>query len=196
MITSIAIKEGKTEKPVNPLLLNRWSARSFATQQISEQELETILEAASWAPSAMNEQPWRYIAALKQNPDGFKAVLNCLVPGNAIWAKNAAALILCSAKKTYTQNGNPNVSAGHDTGMSNQNLLLQAFSMHIYGHIMGGFDKNKAKADFNLNDDLEPICIIALGYLGEAEQLEEPFKEREITPRSRKPLSEFATFLK
>ena len=80
--------------------------------------------------------------------------------------------------------------------MANQNLLLQAFSMHIYGHIMGGFDKNKARLDFNLNEDMEPICIIALGYLGEAEQLEEPFKEREITPRNRKPLSEFATFIK
>ena len=68
--------------------------------------------------------------------------------------------------------------------------------MHIYGHIMGGFDKNKARLDFNLNEDMEPICIIALGYLGEAEQLEEPFKEREITPRNRKPLSEFATFIK
>jgi nitroreductase len=196
MITSISIKEGKSERPVNSLLLNRWSARSFAHQQISEQELETILEAASWAPSAMNEQPWRYIAALKQNPDGFKSLLNCLAPGNAIWAKNAAVLILCYAKKTYTQNGNLNISAGHDTGMANQNLLLQAISMHIYGHIMGGFDKNKARLDFNLNEDMEPICIIALGYLGEAEQLEEPFKEREITPRSRKPLSEFSTFIK
>ncbi|MBC7451077.1 MAG: nitroreductase family protein [Cytophagales bacterium] len=189
------IKEAVTERPVHSLILKRWSARSFNSKEITEEELNTILEAASWAPSAMNEQPWRYVAALKQHEAGFKAILECLVPGNALWAKAAAALLVCYTKRTYTQNDHINVSADHDTGMANQNLLLQALSMNIYGHIMGGFDKEKTREAFQLGEDFDPLCVIALGYLGEADQLEEPFKGRETTPRVRKAMNEFVTFL-
>ena len=189
------IKEAVSKRAVHPLILKRWSARAFTSKDISEETLHTILEAAGWAPSAMNEQPWRYIAALRQHETGFASILECLNPSNALWAKHAAALLVCYTKRTYSQNEQVNISAGHDTGMANQNLLIQALSMDIYGHVMGGFDKEKATQMFQLGEDFEPLCVIALGYLGEADQLEEPFKSREITPRRRKELNDFVRFL-
>lgn len=189
------IKEAFTKFKVIDLIKNRFSARAFDDKAITIDDLNAILEAAIWAPSAVNEQPWRYFVAAKQNADSFKKLLDLLAPGNEPWAKNAAALILSSVKLTYTQNGKPNVSALHDVGMANQNLLLQALSIDIYGHVMGGFDKEKAKQVFNLSDDFQPICIIALGYLGNSEMLVEPYKEREHIVRTRKPLEEVVEFI-
>ena len=188
---SIVVKEAITAYAVNDLILKRWSPRSFSSDAISQSQLDIILTAASWAPSSGNEQPWRYITALKQNEKGFTALANCLLPGNATWAKNAAVLLLCYTKLTYTKGGKDNVNAFHDAGLANQNLLLQAVSMQIYGHPMEGFDKAKAVHDFKLSSDFQPVCIIALGFLGEAEDLEEPYKTRELTPRTRKSLNEF-----
>lgn len=193
---SIVIKEAITKYPVHDLILKRWSPRAFATTPVSQSQLDTILTAASWAPSSGNEQPWRYITALKENEKGFSALLNCLLPSNAVWVKNAPALLLCYTKLTYTKSGKDNVNAFHDAGLANQNLLLQAVSMKIYGHAMEGFDKAKAVHDFKLSSDFQPVCMIALGYLGEAENLDEPYKTRELTPRMRKALDEFVTILR
>jgi len=187
------IKNATTLYPLHPVIKNRWSARAFDGRTLSADALNTLLEAASWAPSAMNEQPWRYVAALKQQEAGFEKLLSTLNPANASWAKNAAALLLSYAK-TQAQPGVPNASALHDTGMANQNLLLQGVSMDIYGHVMGGFDRQKARELFGLGEAYEPICIIALGYLGNPESLEEPFLTRETTPRSRKALADFVIY--
>jgi len=188
------VKVALTQYPVIDLIKNRFSPRAFSDKAITLNDLSTLLEAALWAPSAMNEQPWRYIVALKNNEPAFQKMVDLLMPGNTPWAKNAAALILCTAKLTH-ENQQPNASALHDVGMSNQNLLLQALSMGIYGHVMGGFDKQKSKQVFNMGDDYQPICIIALGYLGDAETLSAGFKEREYAARMRKPLNEVVNFL-
>lgn len=184
------IKEAKTIYPVNELISERWSPRAFSNKSISTEEISTILEAASWAASAMNEQPWRYRFALKGTP-GFETMLSCILPGNQLWAKEAAALILSSGNKTFNGNGQLNKSFLHDCGMANANLITQALSMDIYTHIMGGFDSVKTISTFQLEESEEPICFIALGYLGSPETLSEPFKTREIAPRTRKPLEEF-----
>ena len=168
------------------LIKNRWSPRAFDEKEVTKVQMDTILEAATWAPSCMNEQPWRYAVALKQNKNGFKKLLDLLVPGNAIWAKNSAALILCYVKTTYDSNGAVNDWAMHDAGLANENLLLQATNMGIYGHIMAGFTADKAIADFVLTNEYKPVCMIALGYPGNSGMLEEPFKTREMTPRTRK----------
>ncbi len=194
-MNSIVAKEALTFYAVHDLILKRWSPRSFSAEPISQLHLDTMLTAASWAPSSANEQPWRYITALKQNEKGFSALFNCLLPGNAAWVKNAAAIILCYTKLTYAKNGKDNVNAFHDAGLANQNLLLQAIAMGIYGHPMEGFDKVKAVHDFNLSSDFQPVCMIALGYLGDAGNLEEPYKTRELSPRERKPLNEFVSTL-
>ncbi|HAD11392.1 MAG TPA: nitroreductase [Saprospirales bacterium] len=181
------IKTANTRLPVIDLIKNRWSARAFSDQPLSEEQILTLIEAAAWAPSSMNEQPWRYRYGLKGSPI-FEQMWECLLPGNQPWAKNAAALLLCTAKTSFSRNGQPNFYALHDTGMANALLMLQATSMNIYGHIMAGFDPEKLRDTFQLGEDEVAVCLIALGYLGTPDQLEEPFRTREITPRSRMAL--------
>ncbi len=184
------IKKATTQHAVIDLIKNRWSARAFSDQDISEEHLLTLVEAASWAPSSMNEQPWRYRSGLKGTP-AFQQMWDCLSSGNQPWAKNAAAMLLCTTKKNFAQNGAPNRHTMHDTGMANALLMLQATEMGIYGHMMGGYNSEKLREIFQLEEDEIDVCIIALGFLGTPEQLEEPFRTREITPRSRKEVEEF-----
>ncbi len=184
------IKTAVTRLPVIDLIKNRWSARAFSDQSLREEHILTLIEAASWAPSSVNEQPWRYRYGLKGTL-AFDQLWECLLIGNQPWAKNAAALLLCTAKKTFAKNGKPNRHAMHDTGMANAHLMLQATQMNIYGHIMAGYDPAKLRETFQLSEDEEDVCVIALGFLGEPEQLEEPFRTREITPRSRRAVEEF-----
>lgn len=188
-IESMAIKEAQTSYPVHEFIRRRWSARSFSPQAISEDVLHTLIEAASWAPSSMNEQPWVYLYAHKGEP-AYDKMAKCLMTGN-IWAAEAPLMLLSLARKNFSANQQTNRHAMHDVGAANTNLLLQAASMDIFGHQMGGFHFAQTLETFNLPEDLEPVCFIALGYLDEPTKLEEPFRTREITPRSRKPLAEF-----
>lgn len=172
------------------VIKNRWSARSFSDKTISENDLRTLFEAASWAFSANNAQPWEYIYAHREDSEAFRKLHSCLMAGNLPWTKNAAVLMAVLAHKKL-ENGHENKAAKHDVGSANATLMLQATSMNIYGHVMGGFDANKAIEILNINTEVsEPIVFIALGYLDEAEKLDEPFKTRELTPRTRKPLVE------
>jgi len=184
------IKTAVTRLPVIDIIKNRWSARAFSDQNLTEVHLLTLIEAASWAPSSINEQPWRYRYGLK-GTFAFGQMWDCLMIGNQPWAKDAAAMVLCTAKKTFEKNGKDNRHAMHDTGMANAFLMLQATQMGIYGHIMGGYDPDKIRKTFQLPDDEEDVCIIALGFLGSPEQLEEPFRTREVTPRSRRAVEDF-----
>ena len=179
-----------TKYPVLDLIKNRWSARSFSSKPIEQKDLYTLIEAASWMFSANNEQPWRFISAEK-NTGSFNEILQSLAPGNAVWAKNAAAFIVSIAKINLDKEGNPaNNWAEHDLGAANAAMILQATSMDIAAHPMAGFDAAKIKETFHLNEYLKPVAIIALGYLDDAEKLEEPFKTRERSSRKRKNLSE------
>ncbi len=188
--TDSMIKTATTRLPVIELIKDRWSARAFSEQNITDKQLLTLVEAASWAPSSLNEQPWRYRYALRDTP-GFETMWSCLLPGNQPWTKAAAALLICTAKKNFEKNGAPNRHALHDTGMANAFLMLQATQMGIYGHIMGGYDPVLLQETYQIPEGEAVICLIALGYLGNADQLEEPFKTRETTPRSRKAVEAF-----
>jgi nitroreductase len=188
------IKHAITKYPVLDLIKERWSARSFSSKEVTESEVLTILEAASWAPSANNEQPWEFAYTLKGTA-GFDTIWNCLLPGNQPWNKQAAGFIVTIARKTLAANGNPNANAEHDSGMATALLLLQASSMGIYTHPMGGVDKAKLSTELKLTDDQKLLCVISFGYLDDAEKLEEPFKGRELTPRTRKALPEFVKVL-
>lgn len=186
----MSIKIAKTKHDVIDVIKNRWSARSFSDKSISENDLHTLFEAASWAFSANNAQPWEFIYAHRQDAEAFGKLHSCLMGGNQPWTKNAAVLMAVLAHKKL-ENGHENKAAKHDVGSANATLMLQATSMNIYGHVMGGFDANKAIETLNINTEVyEPVVFIALGYLDEAEKLEEPFKTRELTPRTRKPLVE------
>lgn len=181
-------KIANTQYDVNSLIKERWSARAFSDKNITDDLLNQFIEAASWAASSMNEQPWLYYAAHRGTP-GFNQMVEVLMPGNQTWAKDAAVLLLSLARKTFT-NGNPNRHYMHDVGAANQNLMLEATANGVLGHLMGGFDVVKTKEIFELTDDLDPVVLIALGYPGSAEQLPAPFNEREVAPRSRKALGE------
>lgn len=187
-------KIAHTKHQVIDLIKNRWSARSFGAQPITEKDIDTILEAGSWAPSANNTQPWRYIYA-HQGTEGFKKLLSALAPGNQPWAKNAAVLIAAVGIRELPDTQQKQPYYMHDTGMANSLILLQASSMNIYGHVMAGFNKVQISEELSLPANEEPVTMIALGYLGDAELLEEPYKSRELAPRSRKPLAEFTTLL-
>lgn len=191
-MTSTEKKSVQPSRPIVDLIHERWSPRSFDDKQISDNDLMRLFEAARWAPSASNEQPWQYFFAHRGSAE-FNQLWECLKPGNQPWAEKAATLVVCVARTQYIKYGTYNEWAEHDLGMANQNLILQARAMDIYGHFMGGFEKDKTTALLNLSDDQKPICVVALGYLGDEEQLSEPFYTRELTPRSRRPIDEFVT---
>jgi nitroreductase len=187
-------KIAQTKHQVIDLIKHRWSARSFTNQPVSEQDLHAILEAGSWAPSANNSQPWRYVYAHKGTP-GFDKIVATLAPGNQPWAKNAAVLIAGVGIKETVDAQQKFFYFMHDMGMANSFMLLQGSSMDIYGHVMAGFSKPQMAEMLALPANEEPVCVIAMGYLGSAEDLEEPYKSRELAPRTRKTLEEFTTRL-
>ncbi len=189
-IETTKIKSAHTQFDVAPFITDRFSPRAFSEKSISNEAMNTIFEATSWSASANNEQPWEFYYAHK-GTEGFQKIWESLMGGNQPWAKDAAALVVTVARKTFAANGNANGSALHDLGMANATLLLQARALDIFGHPMGGFDREKATEILNLDEDRMPVCVIALGYLGDAEQLIEPFKTRELSPRSRKTVDQF-----
>jgi nitroreductase len=182
------IKIPQTVGPIIAAITHRWSPRSFSARLIAESDVETILEAATWAFSASNEQPWRYIYAHRGTPL-FAQLEGLLMPGNQIWAKNAAVLMV-SMIQTTNAAGKPNNWAMHDLGAANFALMLQANALDIYGHVMGGFDQPRTVSELELPEGLTPVAMIALGYRDAAEKLPEPFLTRELAPRSRKLVSE------
>jgi nitroreductase len=187
---SIHIKEAQTKHPVLDVIRQRWSARSFSHQPVSQDTLEQLIEAASWAPSSMNDQPWTYVYA-HRGTEAFNTMLACLNTGNQPWAANAAVLVISLANKVH-HNGHPNKHHMHDTGAANMLMMIEAVAHGIYGHVMGGFHHDKTLEAFNVTDQQDVVAFIALGYLDDPAKLEEPFHTRELTTRKRKPLSETA----
>jgi nitroreductase len=190
----MSAKIAQTKHQVIDLIKHRWSPRSFTEKAISEKDTQTILEAGSWAPSAGNSQPWRYVYAHK-GTEGFEKLLATLAPGNQPWAKHAAVLIAAIGIKELPDTQQKFFYFMHDVGMSNSYMLLQAFTMDIYGHVMAGFSKPQMAELLALPANEEPVCVLALGYLDEADKLEEPYKSRELAARTRKSLDEFTTLL-
>lgn len=167
------------------LIKKRWSPRALKNEPVSEQQINVILEAASYAFSAGNLQPWHYTYAV-HGTEGFQKILHTLFPGNQPWAKNAYILMITSAKTK------DNPSAVLDLGSANMNLALQAFSMGIYSHFMGGFDKIKAREVAGLGEEYSSMAVVALGYPDSADTLESPYKEREVGPKGRNPVDSFS----
>lgn len=183
-------KTATTSFTINELIAQRWSPRSFKETPISDNEIGSLFEAARWAASSMNEQPWRFIYA-KKGEEAFDKIAKGLMDGNA-WANQAPLLIATVIKTTMTKNGKPNASAKHDLGLAVGNLSIQATALGLSLHQMGGIYPEVIEEEFDLGEDYKVITLIALGHAGEADQLESPLKERELAERSRKPLNEIA----
>lgn len=186
------IKIAKTKWPVADLLRKRWSPRSFTEAVVSADDMNTLLEAATWSFSGGNMQPWYYIYAYRSTP-GFDKILKNLAAGNQGWAKNAAVLVVTLAKKERDP-GKPNIWSKHDLGAANMNLVLQALTMNIYGHFMGGFDKQGMAETLEIDTDIyEPVACLALGYRGDPDQIEEEgLRIRETEVRKRKNIEEIS----
>jgi len=177
--------------PIHDLIRDRWSPRAFAAKPIEPALLASLFEAARWAPSSSNEQPWAFLVATKSDPENFAKTLGVLVEFNAGWAKEAAALVLAVSSLKFRANGTPNRNAFYDTGAATALLSMEATHRGLAVHQMAGFDPAKAKQVFGIPEDWEPIAAMAIGYPGHPDALSEKLRDREIAPRTRKPLSEF-----
>ena len=184
-------KPASPQFPIHELLIQRWSPRAFADRPVEQDRLLSLLEAARWAASSRNEQPWSFIVATQENPTDFERLLSCLMDGNRRWAQYAPVLMLSLAKLAVGDTDQPNRFAYHDTGLAVSNLIIQATALGLYAHQMGGFHRDKARATFRIPASHDPVAGIALGYLGEASRLPDDIQERERAPRLRKPLADF-----
>ena len=184
------IKQAQTEHAIHPLLAQRWSPRAFSEQLIDRQTIGSLFEAARWAPSGGNGQPWAFIIASRENPEEFERLLACISPFNAEWAKDAALLGIAVAQTTR-DDGKPSPLAPFDLGLAMQNLLIQATSHGVYLHILGGFSSDQARATYAIPETHTPCCAFVAGYFGNPENLSERVRERELAPRARKPLAGF-----
>jgi nitroreductase len=177
---------------INEILQNRWSPYSFSSEPVGEEELNSLFEAAGLAPSSNNEQPWLFIHATRENEELFLTFLGFLAESNAVWAKNAWALAISFARLSSSYNGKPNRYALHDTGMAVSNLLAQATSMGIFVHQMAGYSTEKVSNFFNLREDVVPVAVMAIGYLGNGKNISPELYERDEKRRGRKPVSEYS----
>jgi nitroreductase len=175
---------------IHELISARKSIRAFIDKSIPGSDLLQLFEAARWAPSSRNEQPWRFIFAQKEDPVSFEKMLSILNESNRMWARNASALILVVAKSHFSDIDKPNSHALYDTGLAVANLSFQATAMDLSVHQLGGFNAAMAGELFHVPQEFRPVVMIALGYRGEAESLPEPLRSREALPRQRKPLEE------
>lgn len=184
-------KPADTDHAVHELIRRRWSPRAFAARPVEAEKLASLFEAARWAPSSFNGQPWHYVVATIDDQDGFARLLNCLRPQNIQWAQHAPVLIMAVAQLSLRGDGKPNRHAFHDLGLANENLVLQAVALGLVAHQMAGFFPDKARETFNVPVGYEAVTALALGYPGDPEDLPPETKARELQPRERKPLSAF-----
>jgi nitroreductase len=180
-----------TDYSVHDLITSRWSPYSFADKPVSDEDLQSLFEAARWAPSSFNEQPWSYIVAKKEDSDEFHLLLSCLVEVNQVWAKSASALALGITKLNFTRNDTPNRAAHHDLGLSAANLVLEATDRGLAVHQMAGILPDKARELYSIPEGYEPLTGIAIGYAGDPANLPEELRVRDGARRPRKPLKEF-----
>lgn len=178
----------KTDHSINSIFVNRWSPRSMNAEEIDDDVLMSLFEAARWAPSSFNNQPWRFIYAKRTSSDWTK-FLDLLVEGNKIWAKDAGVLIVIISRKNFEYNEKPSITHQFDTGAAWENLALEASIRGIVAHGMQGFDYQKAKDILNIPDSFDVMAMIAIGKRGPRDKLPPKLQQAEY-PNDRKPLKE------
>jgi len=184
-------KPAQTDYPILEILKRRWSPRSFSDRRIEREKLLSLFEAARWAPSSFNEQPWCFVLATKEKPEEHARLLSCLAEKNQQWARGAPVLMVSVAKLNFDRTGKPNRHALHDVGMAVGNMLVQATALDLFVHQMAGFSPEKVIELYQIPTEFEPVAAIAIGYPGEVDDLPEQFRAAESGPRSRKPIESF-----
>ncbi len=183
-------KPATIQYPIHDLLARRWSPRAFADRLVAPDVLRSLWEAARWAPSSANQQPWSFLVATRDDQQEFGRMLSCLVEGNQVWAKQAPVLMVSVAAKLDRDN-DPNAHAWYDVGQAVISLSVQATALGLFVHQMAGILPDKIRELYQIPDSHEPVTGIALGYPGTPEQLSDKLRQREIAARTRKPIGEF-----
>jgi nitroreductase len=179
----------RTELPVHPLIAGRFSPRAFTDEDIRDEDLDLVLEAARLAPSSMNEQPWRFLVT-RRGGEGHAALLDSLMESNRIWAFKAPVLILTLSVQNLARNGQPNHYAWHDTGLAIGQLTIQAGALGLGIHQLGGFHADQAREAFGIPADHDLVSVLALGYPGDPDSLPDNLRSRELQRSVRRPVSE------
>lgn len=183
-----SIKKRESRYNINAIFVNRWSPRSMTGEEISHDDLMRLFEAARWAPSSYNNQPWRFIYA-KRNTENWDRIYSLMVEGNKIWAKNASVLVVVVSRKDFEYNEKPARTYQFDAGAAWENLALEATSRGLATHAMQGFDYDKAKVDLEIPENFDVMAMIAIGKRGQKESLPPNLQKNEY-PTDRKPLEE------
>ena len=173
------------------IIQERWSPYSFSPATVEGFKIKAMFEAASYAPSCNNEQPWIFVFSTREEKTVFDDYIGFLTDWNKVWAKNAYAIIISMARTRFSLSGKLNRFAFHDTGMAVTNLLLQAQSLDVFVHQMGGYSVEKVKEYFKLGDDIEPVAVMAVGYLGDGSSIPPELLKRDEIRRHRKSINEF-----
>lgn len=185
------IKQSSPDHPIHELIASRWSPYAFADRPVSDDDLRSLFEAARWAASSYNEQPWSYIVATKADSQAFELLHSCLVEGNQPWSKLAPVLAIGCSSLQFTKNGKPNAAALHDLGLASATLTLEATSRGLFVHQMIGILPEKVRTIYQVPQGVQPLTALAIGYAGDPSLLPESYRPRDLSPRQRKPLSEF-----
>ena len=183
--------KAKTDHPVHDLIAKRWSPYSFVDRPVAVDLLQSLFEAARWAASSYNEQPWSYIIATKDDSEGFTKLLSCLVEGNQEWAKAAPVLAIGCASLRFSRNSHPNAAALHDLGQASGYLALEAAARGLAVHQMIGILPDRVRELFQVPEGVQPLTGLAIGYAGDPGLLPEKIRDRDAGRRPRKPLAEF-----
>lgn len=180
-----------TDYPVHDLIRKRWSPRAFSAKPVSPADLRSLFEAARWAPSSSNEQPWAFLVATQDDPENFSRALEPLVEFNANWAKHAFVVGYAVSELAFAKNNAPNRNAQYDTGAAMALLCTEATARGLVVHQMAGFDPETAREVFEIPAGWDAIAAFAIGYIGDPNSLPQPLRERELAPRIRKPIRDF-----
>jgi nitroreductase len=184
-------KQARPDHPIHELIARRWSPYAFADRPVLDDDLRSLFEAARWAPSSYNEQPWAYLVAAKTDLDAFNRVLSCLVEGNQGWAAAAPVLALGCTSLRFTLNGKPNAAAIHDLGLASANLTTEATARGLVVHQMIGILPDKARELYHVPEGVQVLTGLAIGYAADPRTVPEKYRDRDLATRTRKPLNEF-----
>jgi nitroreductase len=179
------------DHPINELLSRRWSPYAFSDRPVLDADLRSVFEAARWAASSYNEQPWSYLVATKADPSAFDLLLSCLVEGNRAWAVAAPVLAIGCTSLVFARNGQPNAAAIHDLGLASASLTLEATARGLSAHQMIGILPDRVREVYAVPESVRPLTGLAIGYAADPSSAPEKLRERDLTPRARKPLAAF-----
>lgn len=184
-------KPAKTAKPLNELIQQRWSPRAFNGAPIAKETIVKLFEAARWAASRFNSQPWRFIVATNDEVAEFEKLVGCLNEGNQQWASKSSAIVAVVASLKSRPEADPNPALMYDVGLAVGQLVIEAMANGLYVHQMAGIQRDKIKETYHVPEAHAIICCLAIGEMGDAANLSETLQQREAAPRERKPLSDF-----